>query len=206
MPVLRSNPPLVLVPRLADTAEAGTNDARRLVAFIRAHATVTLALERWCDLAGLGDGPITARPSGPSSVVTNLDLEIATALDLLPGRRTSRLETVIYRSVELRRGLLALVEADNWYVPERLPADINQALQTTNSPFGKLIAPVGASRSEVRSIDQTVGRSGQAMPRHLFAQSAVISISGGTRVAFVRERFLPALLGPPGSASETEAP
>jgi hypothetical protein len=49
---------------------------------------------------------------------------------------------VKYRRVRLRCGQRVLSEADNWYVPGRLTEAMNQVLDTTDSPFGRVVQPL----------------------------------------------------------------
>jgi len=49
-------------------------------------------------------------------------------------------ESVKFRHVELKCGDRTLSEADNWYVPSRLTAEMNTLLATTDTPFGRAIA------------------------------------------------------------------
>ena len=49
-------------------------------------------------------------------------------------------EPVKFRHVELACGDRVLSEADNWYVPSRLTAEMNRSLETTDTPFGRAIA------------------------------------------------------------------
>jgi hypothetical protein len=51
-------------------------------------------------------------------------------------------DEIAYRRVELRCGERVLSKADNWYVPARLTAEMNRQLETTDSPFGKVVAPL----------------------------------------------------------------
>ncbi len=170
--------PLVLVPG------PGRHDASELARFIRAHATVTSALERWCLLTGLGSAPIEARVH--ESVVHQVGSAAeplpngVTGLELEPGMR------IVCRKVALVCGPAVLMEATNWYVPDRLPADIALTLETTSTPFGWAIEALGVQRIEVRDIAAQAGE--------LFAQQAIVCDRGGNRLAFVVERFLPALL------------
>ena len=74
--------------------------------------------------------------------------------DLVPGavstptaERLAHLEVpnaadVKYRHVRLRCGARVLAEADNWYVPARLTPDMNRMLETTDAPFGRVVAPL----------------------------------------------------------------
>ena len=58
-------------------------------------------------------------------------------------------ETVKYRRVRLACGGHVLSEADNWYVPGRLTAEMNRVLETTDTPFGRAVA-------ELRPVRQTL--------------------------------------------------
>src|SRR5262249_7847319 len=51
-------------------------------------------------------------------------------------------DEVKYRRVRLRCGSRVLLQADNWYVPSRLTAEMNRLLETTNTPFGKAGQPL----------------------------------------------------------------
>ena len=48
-------------------------------------------------------------------------------------------DPVTYRHVQLRCGDRVLSEADNWYVPGRLTAEMNRLLETTDTPFGRAV-------------------------------------------------------------------
>jgi hypothetical protein len=49
-------------------------------------------------------------------------------------------EPVKFRHVEHTCGSRILSEADNWYVPSRLTAEMNRLLETTDTPFGRVVA------------------------------------------------------------------
>ncbi len=49
-------------------------------------------------------------------------------------------EPVKFRHVELACGSRVLSEADNWYVPSRLTAEMNRLLETTDISFGRAVA------------------------------------------------------------------
>ena len=59
-------------------------------------------------------------------------------------------EPITYRRVRLRCGARVLSEAENWYVPARLTAEMNRVLETTDTPFGRAVA-------ELEPYRQTVG-------------------------------------------------
>lgn len=94
--------------------------------------SATLTLERWC-----ADHAIAAEPR----VVARRD---PTADKPLPDDARAKLavgadEPVRYRRVKLACGEHVLSEADNWYVPSRLTAAMNEMPDTTDTPFGKAV-------------------------------------------------------------------
>jgi hypothetical protein len=60
-------------------------------------------------------------------------------------------EPLGFRHVRLACGETVLSEAYNWYVPGRLTADMNRLLESTRTPFGKVAAPLGFSRTALAS-------------------------------------------------------
>jgi len=110
-----------------------------LNADLLSHDSATLTLERWCGDHRLAD---------PARVVAQRDRGVdKTIPDALRARLSvSDLEPLRYRHVRLACGSHVLSEADNWYVPARLSADMNQRLDTTDEPFGKVVRPLGFVR------------------------------------------------------------
>jgi hypothetical protein len=104
---------------------------QRLNAEILGSRSATLTLEKWCRDHALAEEPrIAAR------LIAGADK----ALDAEQRRRLQVTdEKVTYRKVELRCGTHVLSEADNWYVPSRLTAEMNRLLETTDTPFGKAV-------------------------------------------------------------------
>jgi hypothetical protein len=104
---------------------------QRLNAEILGSRSATLTLEKWCRDHALAEEPrIAAR------LIAGADK----ALDAEQRRRLQLIdEKVTYRKVELRCGTHVLSEADNWYVPGRLTAEMNRLLETTDTPFGKAV-------------------------------------------------------------------
>ncbi|MFT9064674.1 MAG: hypothetical protein ABF430_12795 [Acetobacter persici] len=51
-----------------------------------------------------------------------------------------------YRHVRLICGELTLSDAENWYLPDRLTAEMNTALDTTETPFGRVTASLAFTR------------------------------------------------------------
>jgi hypothetical protein len=157
-------------------------------------ATATETLLAWCEEHGLSQGPITAEVRqrfSPTVVPDN----VLTTLEPAPGT------TIHYRQVQLMRGTLHLATAENWFVPQRLTAAMNDRLQTKHVPFGTVIAPLNPFRRTlaVRSAPFTsgpplpparLGGSPQDLhPEIVLEHTAVILSSSGAALAFVREWF-----------------
>jgi hypothetical protein len=106
---------------------------------ILASSSATLTLGQWCAEHNLASEPaILAR-------------RIDTAPEALSAAQRQELELgptdqVRYRRVELSCGSHVLSIADNWYVPSRLTADMNQQLQNTQIPFGIVVRPLHPHR------------------------------------------------------------
>lgn len=146
-----------------------------LSARLLAASSATRALEAWCAEHGIGEGAIRVRmvPAPPLP-------PDAEALALL---RPAPAEVLQHRRVVLLRGPVALSEAENWYLPQRLPPGIRQVLATTDTPFG---VAVEALRPRRRTIHVAVAAGG-------LLHRAVVLTGAGQPIAVVHERYLPAL-------------
>jgi hypothetical protein len=113
-----------------------------LNADLLSHPSATLTLERWCgDHALAGDAKILARR------VKGQDKPLPD-----DGRQTLGIgpdEPVKYRRVQLACGEHVLSEADNWYVPSRLTPEMNQILDNTDQPFGKVVQALHFRRQTI---------------------------------------------------------
>ncbi|WP_034959333.1 hypothetical protein [Komagataeibacter kakiaceti] len=107
------------------------------------HPSATRALEAWCALHHMADPPVVmARKvvrSGPDIVPERVRAELA----------VSATQPVRHRQVRLVCGPHVLSVADNWYVPDRLTAAMNAALEQTDVPFGRVVAPLDFSRQRL---------------------------------------------------------
>lgn len=106
---------------------------------VLASRSATVTLENWCRVHRLAATPV---------IVARLavGLEKAPAAEQLARLRVSGPGEVKYRRVELRCGERLLSVADNWYVPGRLTAEMNNALETTDRPFGRVVQALGVTR------------------------------------------------------------
>ncbi|WP_250624812.1 hypothetical protein [Pinirhizobacter soli] len=108
------------------------------------HPSATLTLEGWCDAHHLADtAKITAQRD-------HIEKPLSTDDRQLMGIGAD--EPVRYRRVKLACGGHVLSEADNWYVPARLTPDMNHILDTTDQPFGKVVAELHFRR-ETKSAE-----------------------------------------------------
>jgi chorismate-pyruvate lyase len=110
-----------------------------LNADLLSHDSATLTLERWCADHRLAEPPrIVARRVRDAPKPIPDDLRALLKVDAG--------EPVGYRHVQLMCGAHVFSEADNWYVPGRLTADMNQRLEATDEPFGKVVQPLHFQR------------------------------------------------------------
>jgi hypothetical protein len=120
--------PDTFLTRLEATALIETLNATLLAA-----RSATFTLDAWCADHGLASEPnIRARlirgVDKPATAEQRARLEVGVD------------EPVKFRHVELSCGDHVLSIADNWYVPSRLTAAMNQSLETTDTPFGRAVA------------------------------------------------------------------
>jgi chorismate-pyruvate lyase len=104
-----------------------------LNATLLAARSATFTLDKWCaDHKLAGETKIHAR------LIRGVDKPIAD--EQRRRLQVDQNEPVKFRHVELACGDRVLSEADNWYVPSRLTAEMNRSLETTDTPFGRAIA------------------------------------------------------------------
>lgn len=176
-----------------------------LNADILAASSATQSLETWCrDHKMAADTRIVAR------VIAGIDKRpTAEQLQRLQARRVS---DVTYRRVELRCGTHVFSQADNWYVPSRLTAEMNTLLETTETPFGKAVQPLQPYRRTFavtllwsplpagweqrrRVTGQPSGRAkALEVPKELFEHRAVLYTSDHQPFSEVHERYQGQLL------------
>jgi chorismate-pyruvate lyase len=110
-----------------------------LNADLLSHDSATQTLERWC-----GDHRLAA----PAQIVAERvqGMEQAPTPEQRAELKVGPAEQVRYRRVRLRCGALVLSEADNWYVPSRLTPHMNELLESTDTPFGKVVLPLHFQR------------------------------------------------------------
>ncbi len=176
--------------------------------------SATATLEKWC-----ADHKMSAEPKIVARRVA--------AIEKQPSEETRRRlgvgaeEPVKYRRVQLACGEHVLSEADNWYVPGRLSDDINRALETTETPFGKAIAPLEPFRRTIEmklrwsplpdgwEVSATAALPEKAsgalsIPHDLFEHTAVVYARDQRPVSEVHETYTREILDFPAPAAPRE--
>lgn len=155
----------------------------RLNAELLASPTATAVLERRCAALGLADPPrvraeVTRGRAPASASPSRTRLRVAKH-DLLG-----------YRRVRLMCGPHLLSEAINWFVASRLTPRMNAALDDTDTPFGRVILPLGPRRRTVSIWKAKAGASSGEILRH----RAIVLDATGRPLAEVIERYQSILL------------
>ncbi|MFT0859043.1 hypothetical protein [Ancylobacter sp. G4_0304] len=178
-----------------------------LNADLLANPSATLTLDRWCGAHRLADPPtivadrVTGQDKAPSD-------EVRAQLKVGPD------EPVRYRRVRLRCGEHVLSEADNWYVPARLTAEMNRELDTSDTSFGRVVRPLGFRRTTLSAkllwhplppgwengAPPPAGGETLAIPDFLLEHRAVLTLPDGTPFSALVESYRRDVLAFPAPA------
>lgn len=183
--------PESFVDRLESLALIETLNGRLL-----AGASATATLEKWCADHHMAQTPkiVARRVPGPERAP---DAKTRERLQVAPD------EPVKYRHVELVCGDHVLSEADNWYVPSRLPPETNRLLETGDTPFGKAIQSLHPYRRTIEAHilwtplpegweTTPAGANPDApapVPRNIIEHRAVVFAADQTPLSEVDERY-----------------
>jgi hypothetical protein len=180
-----------------------------LNAELLSHDSATLTLDHWCAEHGIAQPAtvVAERVRGADKPVTS---EIRVALKAEPDA------PVAYRRVRLRCGEHVLSEADNWYVPGRLTADMNHALDTSDIAFGRAVQALHFSRHTLSATllwrplpegwemtglpGMPRGPAPLVIPDHVLEHRAVLTTPDGTPFSLVVEDYTSAVLDFPPPA------
>lgn len=171
---------------------------RMLNARLLASHSATSTLEQWRrERPSAGNSAIRARRVGgvdrPASATQRERLEVAPR------------ERVVYRRVELACGERVLCEAENWYVPSRLTAEIREILANSDTPFGRAVTELNPVRETFaveifwRPEDAGAAPPEADIPWRLFQHRALVYGPGRAPFAEVNETYTNEILafGPP---------
>ncbi len=149
-----------------------------LEAVLASHESATAALEEWCAMRRLADpARVVAEPAGgriePSA-------ESRALLEVNEGAQVG------YRHVRLSCGGYVLSDAHNWYVPGRLTPEMNHVLETTRTPFGRVVMPLGFARE--RLADRR-GPAEGCPEDTVLSHRALLRLPGGEPISLVIECY-----------------
>jgi hypothetical protein len=176
-----------------------------LNADLLSHDSATLTIERWCADHRLAD-PARIVAERVNDVVKPAGAEVRAALEVKSD------EPLGYRRVRLKCGDHVLSEADNWYVPARLTPEMNQVLETTDTPFGKAVAALHFRRHtlsadllwrplpkswEMGAAAVQDDNGALAIPDHVLEHRAVLSRPDGEPFSEVVETYTSEVLAFP---------
>lgn len=168
-----------------------------LNANLLSNASATLTLDRWCAAHKLA-------PKGSKIVAQRVDRQgkpadehIHELLTVGPG------ELIAYRRVRLVCGDRVLSEADNWYVPAKLTAEMNRALNTSDIAFGRAVQALNFTRtnlsakllwsplSEGWDMDGLITHktSSLSLPPFLLEHRAILKLQDGTPFSALVESY-----------------
>jgi chorismate-pyruvate lyase len=175
-----------------------------LNAEILANRSATAALEAWCRSHRLAD-PAQIRAIRVPGISKAPSADQRTRLEISPQ------DDVEYRRVELRCGTEVLSEADNWFVPSRLTPEMNALLDTTETPFGRVVqslqpyrrtfavtllwSPLPDGWDRATATPAATPATPLAIPEALFEHRAVLYTHDHRPFAEVREIYRRQVLG-----------
>jgi hypothetical protein len=142
--------------------------------------SATEVLRGWCAERHLADPPVI-RAERDRSVDKPAGPEVRALLGAAPG------EAIRYRRVRLACGAHVLSEADNWYRPGLLTAEMNRQLDETDTPFGAVVRPLSFHR---RTLDVEASSD----PHTLVRYRALLLDPKGTPFSLVVESYTAELL------------
>jgi hypothetical protein len=150
--------------------------------------SATLTLEKWCADRHLATPPVIV-----AKLVRGAGK--APTADQRARLGVSDDGAVRYRHVLLECGSLVLSEAENWYVPARLTADMNARLDTSDAPFGKVVQPLEPHRRTFAVNMLWTDAWPPSIPAALFEHRAILYTRDRQPFSEVDEVYQQALLG-----------
>jgi len=180
--------------------------------------SATVTLDRWC---------MTHQLASPARIVA----ERIKGSDEAPTPEQRQIlgvgpdEPVAFRRVRLKCGEHVLSEAENWYVPSRLTAEMNRLLAETDTPFGRAVKTLNfrrrtlsakllwsplpkdwemAGTAERSAVEPGSSNGALLVPHEVLEHRAVLSLPDGTPISQVVETYTGDVLAfpePEGGAS-----
>ncbi|MBV1688678.1 hypothetical protein KRR38_13590 [Novosphingobium sp. G106] len=170
---------------LASPATSEPASLAEFEAHLAAYTSATEALQQWCHLRHIGEGPIRAGTVGAQS---DDPPEKMRRILRLGGDRP-----LAMRNVRLSCDGTVLSVAWNWYAPERLTSAMNAALRDSDVPFGKVVGPLHFRRE---TLDVTPGPA-ETCPRDTVStHRSLLRLPDGAPLAYLIECYAAANLAP----------
>ena len=162
--------------------------------------SATLTLDRWCATHKLASPAriVAERVEGVDETAT---AEQRKLLAIGPD------EPIRFRRVRLKCGPHVLSEAQNWYVPSRLTAEMNRTLDATDTAFGRVVKPLNFQRRtlsakllwsplpegwEMRAANDNTPLPSNGtlqIPHEVLQHRAVLVLPDGTPISQVTETY-----------------
>lgn len=146
--------------------------------------SATLALEDWCAAQRIAEPAVihaqtlaSSRPPSSRRALRHLGV--------------SRDEPLALRNVHLSCGETVLSIAWNWYVPARLTPAMNEALRSSDTPFGKVVAPLHFRREPLAT---TAGAGENCPAGTISTHQARLVLPDGSPLAYLIECYTAANL------------
>lgn len=159
----------------------------RLNAELLSHDSATAVLQAHCDARGPAGTRIRARqvsaPEDPAATA-------AARRDL----RVGPTEPLRHRRVELTCGETVFSRADNWYLSARLTRRMNTALETTQTPFGVVVAPLRFQRYTLSA--KVLATPGAPLLPQVLQHRAILATPDGRPFSLVVETYAREILAP----------
>jgi len=168
-----------------------------LNAELLSHDSATATLEQWCAAHHLAN---------PARITAErlLGADQPPTAEQRQELRVTPTQAVRYRHVKLHCGTVVLSEAENWYVPSRLTAAMNQQLNTTDAPFGKVTQALHFQRHtiaarllwqplpegwELQSVATRASAEAMSPPAQVLEHRALLLLPDGIPISEVIETY-----------------
>lgn len=172
----RALPAIVAALALAGCAQPRLRPFEQVLA---AQDSATAALGEWCRTRGIAE-PAQVRALADRAARKPPSSAVRSALGI------SGDEPVGYRHVRLVCGDKVLSVAHNWYVPNRLEPHMNHTLETTDTPFGRVVGPLGFHRER---LAEKRGRMAECPAGTVLSHRAVLRLADGRAISLVVECY-----------------
>lgn len=176
---VRSISGVLLAAGLALAAHAGAAPTDLLDSFeheLATHDSATAVLQAWCETRHL------ARPGTRIQAQPVKGANKLAPPEVLKALGGAAEGAVRYRRVDLKCGDRVLSQADNWYLPGKLTAEMNLVLDESGTPFGVAVKALNFHR-------KTLSSALRPAPDRVLQHSAVLLNGKGEPFSFVVETY-----------------